>query len=229
MKNIYQQLITNIYDKKYILIKKSNITYNNLLDYYEKNYISINNPIIDHSNWVYLWSKKIDNIEYQLRHIENKFLILSSSVNYYIGIAENAILYVKESLEGIDFNPLKKISHIRILENEINNPQNIIIDYESRDIAEYLKYIFFNDSYSYDEIDKIFSKFNFDELSLKLIYGRLLFPTFYFDMYDKIVTNLQEEKKIINIINRSEEYEDYLENIYSLICRHKKIPKITWL
>lgn len=228
VKNIYQQLYTIINNRKYILIEKSNIRKNNFIEKIEKEYITLDNLEIDHSNWVYLWSRKVDNIEYQMNHIENKFPILSSSINYYIGMAETAIMYVKTSLDNTYYNE-KTISHIRYLKENFNNPQNIIIDYKSRDISEYLKYIFFTEEYSYDEIQEIFTKLELDEISLRLIYGRLFFPTFYFDVYDKIINNLIDENEIINIINKSEEYEDYLEKIYIIICNKKKIPKVTWI
>ena len=164
-----------------------------------------------------------------MSHIENKYPLLNSSIDYYIGMAENAILYIKTSL-GISQNINKKtISHIRFLDDNYNNPQNIVIDYKSRDIAEYLKYAFFKEKYSYDEINLLLNKIYLDEIAIRLIYGRLLFPTFYFDLYDKIINNQADEKEILRVINKNVEYEDYLENIYNLLNSKKKIPKITWI
>ena len=229
VENIYKHLVTVVYQKKYILTKKSRVKKNVFMHLIDNHYININNLEIDHSNWVYLWEKKIDNIEYQMSHIENKYPLLNSSIDYYIGMAENAILYIKTSL-GISQNINKKtISHIRFLDDNYNNPQNIVIDYKSRDIAEYLKYAFFKEKYSYDEINLLLNKIYLDEIAIRLIYGRLLFPTFYFDLYDKIINNQADEKEILRVINKNVEYEDYLENIYNLLNSKKKIPKITWI
>ena len=229
VENIYKHLVTVVYQKKYIMTKKSRVKKNVFMHLIDNHYININNLEIDHSNWVYLWEKKIDNIEYQMSHIENKYPLLNSSIDYYIGMAENAILYIKTSL-GISQNINKKtISHIRFLDDNYNNPQNIVIDYKSRDIAEYLKYAFFKEKYSYDEINLLLNKIYLDEIAIRLIYGRLLFPTFYFDLYDKIINNQAGEKELLLVINKNVEYEDYLENIYNLLNSKKKIPKITWI
>lgn len=199
----------------------------------EKNNIVIPNSVnkIIRSNWVYLWSRKIDNIEYQIKHLENKYHLISNSINYYIGLAENACFYVssifKEKEGNHDENLV--ISHIRILETDFNNPLNIIVDYQARDTSEYLKYLFLKNKYNYDDIKRFLIQLSLSDFEYKLVYGRLLFPTFYFDTYDKIINEEIDEGKILEIIKRTEEYEDYISNIYIIINGIKKIPGVTWL
>ena len=121
------------------------------------------------------------------------------------------------------------ISHERILNNYFNNPQNIIIDYRSRDIAEYLKYIFINDTYDYNNIEKFFKKIKLNKFLYQLIYARMLFPTFYFDAYDNIINNNISEMEIKKIIAKSSDYEDYVKNIYSIINSFVSIPEVSWI
>lgn len=191
---------------------------------YFSNYDKVNNQL----NWGELWSKKIDNIEYQLHHIENKYPIIEKSIDYYIGMTESAISYIN----GMDLSnsslEVKVITHSRIYEDNINDPQNIVIDYRSRDIAEYLKYIFINDTYDYSKIRNSLNSLDFSKFLWQLVYARMFFPNFYFDKYDSIIINEMKEDSLITIINKIEEYEVYLDNIYDIICEQKKIPKIIW-
>lgn len=64
-----------------------------------------------------------------------------------------------------------------------------------------------------------------------LLFSRLLFPTFYFDMYDEIINNSFNEERIIKIIDKTYEYEDVLFNIYKFIVYEKKIQlePIEWI
>lgn len=191
---------------------------------YLSNYDTVNNQL----NWGELWSRKIDNIEYQLHHIENKYPIIEKSIGYYIGMTESAISYIN----GMDFSnsslEVKVITHSRIYEDNINDPQNIVIDYRSRDVSEYLKYIFINDTYDYSKIRKALNSLDFSEFLWQLVYARMFFPNFYFDKYDNIIINETREDSLVTIINKIEEYEVYLDNIYDIICEQKKIPKIIW-
>ena len=64
-----------------------------------------------------------------------------------------------------------------------------------------------------------------------LFYGRMLYPSYFFDMYDEIINNNLSESKVNMIINKSTEYErllikinTFLSNIYG-----KTIPRVDWL
>lgn len=72
-------------------------------------------------------------------------------------------------------------------------------------------------------------KKSLDEITCKMIYARMFFVTFYFDLYDDILNKRIEENKIENIIKRNSEYEDYIKNIYIIINEIKKIPEISWI
>ena len=48
-------------------------------------------------------------------------------------------------------------------------------------------------------------------------------------MYDQIVNKNIEEKEIVPILKRVEEYEDYITNIYMLMSQSATIEKVNWL
>ena len=230
--NIKNQLITYIDGKNYILVHLSENIDNNLYAMIEKSKIVyLPNEMIDKiikTNWDILWSKKIDYIEYQLNNLDND-TITFNSVWYYIGMAENAISYLNEAL-SLSSNHRLYVSHKRIKEQFLNNPLNLIVDYRSRDISEYLKYIFLKKKYDYIEIKKKLEKLNLDEFLCRMIYGRLFFVTFYFDTFDAIMNdNIGDRNLLKNIINRADEYEDYINNIYDILTQIKKIPRIGWV
>ena len=231
--NIKNQLITYIDGKNYILVRLSKNSANyNLYNQIEKSKIVyLQNEMIDKitkTNWDILWSKKIDYIEYQLNNLDNDNIVFNS-VWYYIGMAENAISYVNETF-SLSSNHRLYVSHKRINEQFFNNPLNLIVDYRSRDISEYLKYIFLKKEYDYIEIKEKLQKLNLDEFLCRMIYGRLFFVTFYFDIFDSVMNGNKENKLLLrNIINRADEYEDYINSIYDILAQIKKIPRIGWV
>ncbi len=225
-------MITIIHNKNYVLIKKrKKIQPLNYIINQNKVILSYNliNKIL-RTNWTKLWTNKIDYIEYQILHIESKYKLLRNSIWYYIGLAENGVQYIKDNDLTKNTSTEYVISHRRINDfNELSNPLNIIVDHKSRDVSEYLKYLFIKKEYDYEEIKKILQKKSLDEITCKMIYARMFFVTFYFDLYDDILNKRIEENKIENIIKRNSEYEDYIKNIYIIINEIKKIPEISWI
>lgn len=228
--NIQKSIITIVDNNIYVLIRVNSKLSPNLKEVIIKKQVPINNiENIDRSNWKYLWSKKNDYYEYQRKHIKNKYYILYSSINYYIGMAETAIAYLVNN--QISKKTPKYLAHIRITNSieDYYNPINLIIDYKSRDLAEYLKMVFLNKA-NYKEI----SDFVLDNVSLSnteyvLLIARLIYPSIYFDKYDEIVSNKAKEKEIINIISITNNYLDFIKYIYNKIQIKTNIPNVDWL
>ena len=90
--------------------------------------------------------------------------------------------------------------------------------------------IYANKEYDYIEIKEKLQKLNLDEFLCRMIYGRLFFVTFYFDIFDSVMNGNKENKLLLrNIINRADEYEDYINSIYDILAQIKKIPRIGWV
>jgi hypothetical protein len=161
--------------------------------------------------------------------------MLYKTIDYYIGLAENAISYVKQiELESRSNDTLAPItvSHKRVYNYtlfDLYNPINLVIDYKIRDISEYIKMSFFNGLDVWKDIESIFSLYKFSPYSLRLLYGRLLFPSYYFDIYEEIIEKDLNENKIFDIINKSNEYELFLKEIYYYINEYSPIPSVDWI
>lgn len=195
--------------------------------------ISTDTKIIYHS-WQDLWSIKIDYLEKVINENGKKYPIIVDSFNYFVGMAENAISYYNNlSSKEINNNTLV-ISHRIININDtvyaIYDPVNIIIDHKSRDIAEYIKYSFFsNNTKIYQELN-IYFKYNYySKDDIILLLSRVLYPSFYFNMYEDIMINNKEEKIITNITSKLDKYELYLYNIFKYFNGFYSLPIPEWL
>ena len=92
--------LTNVDGNFYILIQLENQEYLqkniHLEDIYKFSNINIYyDKVLVRGDWTKLLSEKIDYLEYQLSHIGKKYPLLVDSFSYFIGMAENAISYIK--------------------------------------------------------------------------------------------------------------------------------------
>lgn len=231
-------IITMINGMPYVLLKlckyKNDRVFINDINYMQKMTYNIEyDNILLRNNWVDLWCDKIDYYEYQISELGKKYPILCDSLSYFIGLGENAISYMVNNSKIDNINGY--VSHKRIRINngsfEFYNPLNFIIDSRVRDISEYIKNCFINNSLNLYEVFSYLNVSNFTNNEYVLLFSRLLFPTFYFDMYDEIINNNLNEEKIINIIEKTYEYEELLLNIYKYIVYEKrvKLEEIEWL
>ena len=147
-------------------------------------------------------------------------------------MAENAISYYNDILDTNNYRYV--ISHKSIRWNysleDLYNPLNIIFDYPVRDVAEYIKNAFFLNNN--DIINEISNYLHINPLSLtdvKLLIARLLYPSFYFQMYEDILVYGMNEKIINLVIDKLPRYEKYLRNIIDYFKRNYDIPDIPWL
>ena len=62
-----------------------------------------------------------------------------------------------------------------------------------------------------------------------MLYARLLYPTYYFDIYEKVIEDLKEESELLDIINKVDEYELFLKEAYFELSRMYKIEQINWI
>lgn len=230
-------VVTIINNIPYILYKiyinkNKKLTINELT--YLSNYTYQVDKILTRNNWNILWSTKIDYFEYQINQMGKKYPILVDTFAYFTGLAENAISYVKyttlETQMETSDNPV--ISHRKINNNiePLYNPLNIILDHKSRDIAEYIKLSFLNKNTNiYQELDSYFSNNYYSEYGLRLLYARIIYPSFYFDMYEQIIQGLRKESDLLNIVSLLDDYELYLKEMYYYLKKYHNIPEIDWI
>lgn len=238
--NINNKLITFIDDIPYILMK---IFVNQKAKFNLYDVISINMydlkikdiKTLDRSSWTNLWSAKIDYFEYQISQVGKKYPILCQYLSYYIGLAENAISYVSNTFT--EFKDIEKdnlgVTHKRIKVSDtmydLYNPLSFVIDYKIRDFAEYIKVNFFAGIDVWPEIDYYFRNFYISLFSRRLLYARLLFPSYFFDVYEDIIDENTKEEKILKVIYKCNQYEKFLMDFYNLINNYNNIPQLDWL
>ena len=72
---------------------------------------------------------------------------------------------------------------------------------------------------------------NFSKDEYILLISRLLFPTYYFDICDEIISNNVNEDKIKKVLDKSNDYITFLKSTFYYIIYNKKIniPYIEWI
>ncbi len=186
---------------------------------------------LERNNWEVLWSNMIDYYESQIGQNEKKYPLIRESFDYFIGLGENAISYLVNTKKEVqkEINDNKVLSHNNLY-NSLYDPLNIIIDHKSRDVAEYIKISFFNNNKNiFKELDEYFFYNRYSLYGIRVLYARIIYPSFYFKLYDEILREKKEEKELNKIISRINEYEIYLKEIYLYLNKYYNIPNIEWL
>ncbi|MFR5857232.1 MAG: hypothetical protein ACLUFU_05425 [Bacilli bacterium] len=236
------QYLTKINNFDYILMSVNN--YNEEYDIFDminianKLTLNYNTSKLYRNNWSNLWTQKMDYFEYQIRELGINKTVIKDSFSYYLGLAENAISYVNNT--NLKYNALNNakitLAHRRIFypNYKLNflNPLAFIFDLEVRDIAEYLKAMFFSEDNTEEVIEELGYYLQIKKLTIyeyHMLYARLLYPSYYFDLYENIMNNDESEEKLVNIIKKNKEYELFLKNAYLEISKYAPIEKINWL
>lgn len=236
------QYLTKINNFDYILMSVNN--YNEEYDIFDminianKLTLNYNTSKLYRNNWSNLWTQKMDYFEYQIRELGINKTVIKDSFSYYLGLAENAISYVNNT--NLKYNALNNakitLAHRRIFypNYKLNflNPLAFIFDLEVRDIGEYLKAMFFSEDNTEEVIEELGYYLQIKKLTIyeyHMLYARLLYPSYYFDLYENIMNNDESEEKLVNIIKKNKEYELFLKNAYLEISKYAPIEKIDWL
>lgn len=206
-------------------IKNRIITYDDVVNFYY--FPSFKIKKIDKSNWGSNWANKIDFIEYQFAQMKNKKKIIDSSIDYFIGIWENAVSYYNDN---VNFVMDKVLCHKRITCDmdllEFLNPMNFVIDYKERDVGDYLKSFVINNNFTFSSLDNYL--YFSDRNRIILLIARILFPSYYFDMYEEIILDNYDEEDLISLIDSRNNVLfliDYLIQKYINL----NIPVIGWI
>lgn len=232
--NIEHSAITYINNLPFILLRiymvDNKINFNDILMFSEIfiDYKMYKNLVCD--NWYNMWTKKVDYLEYQMSQLGKKFPIVRNSFNYFIGLAENSISFINEAGGYID-NMV--ISHKRIITNqnvkELYNPLNFVLDSKTRDASEYIKNKFFYDQYNIYEFINDLQMLDLKGNQYILFFSRLLFPSYYFDIYELIISEKIEEKELNKVLSKINEYVSFLKDAWLELDKYYKLPEIEWI
>ncbi len=206
--------VTIIDGKRYALF---NMKHNVKISIEEINNFFVNLIVEEKKDWGKLWENKVDYYEKKIIEIKDKEYL--DVFPYYIGLSEIAIRLYKEA----GTNGTYGICHNRLInDEEFYSPDNIIIDYKVRDIAEYIKILFFRDKLEIENIVEQLNKIYLSNTDYMLLFARLFFPTYFFDC-------LENNGNINVYISRINQYEQFLSYIYCYLKEKAYIPKIDWL
>lgn len=183
-------------------------------------------------SWSNLWSTKIDYLEVQINQIGKKHPLLVDTLNFFIGLTENAISYYNHNVDKNNI-PLS-LTHKKIPINStietLYNPFNLKIDHKSRDLAEYIKVSFYNSNKNIiNELNTYFQTNPYTKNDMNILFSRILYPSIYFDIYDSIILNELSEDNINKIIATIPDYTSYLDNIYNYLNKYYPLEPIPWL
>lgn len=241
IRNRDNSFLTKVNEYNYILFKVNNLSEEydifDMVNISNKLVLNNNKSSLYRNNWGSLWSDKIDFFEYQVRELGVEKNVVKSSFSYYVGLAENAISYVNNAIlkyGGVSSGRIV-LSHRRVFypNYKLNymNPLSFVFDLEVRDVAEYLKSMFFKKDieYSLDELKSYLSIRKLNIYEYHMFYARLLYPSYYFDVYDSVMNKNVNEEELVKIVKRSNDYEKFLKKTYLEISKYVRLDKIDWI
>lgn len=241
IRNRDNSFLTKVNEYNYILFKVNNLSEEydifDMVNISNKLVLNNNKPSLYRNNWGSLWSDKIDFFEYQVRELGVEKNVVKSSFSYYVGLAENAISYVNNAIlkyGGVSSGRIV-LSHRRVFypNYKLNymNPLSFVFDLEVRDVAEYLKSMFFKKDIEYclDELKSYLSIRKLNIYEYHMFYARLLYPSYYFDVYDSVMNKNANEEELVKIVKRSNDYEKFLKKTYLEISKYVRLDKIDWI
>lgn len=241
IRNRDNSFLTKVNEYNYILFKVNNLSEEydifDMVNMSNKLVLNNNKSSLYRDNWGSLWSDKIDFFEYQVRELGVEKNVVKSSFSYYVGLAENAISYVNNAIlkyGGVSSGRIV-LSHRRVFypNYKLNymNPLSFVFDLEVRDVAEYLKSMFFKKDIEYclDELKSYLSIRKLNIYEYHMFYARLLYPSYYFDVYDSVMNKNVNEEELVKIVKRSNDYEKFLKKTYLEISKYVRLDKIDWI
>lgn len=239
--NINGSFLTSINGFNYILMSvvnpKEEFDIFDIVNIASKLHLNNKTSKLYRNNWGTLWMQKIDYFEYQIRELALNKPVVKDSFSYYIGLAENAISYVNNiNARFPNVSSTVVLAHRRVFypNYKLNffNPLSFIFDLEVRDVAEYLKAMFFAIDTEYEALEDLKSYLSIRSLSVydaSMLYARLLYPSYYFDIYEEVMNKERDEEDLVSVIKKADLYEDFLKKAYLEITKYAMIEKIDWL
>lgn len=228
-KSIYVSLL----EDNYVLLRVNSVENDvySLSDivYFNSLYVKDNIKEIPYDK---IWAKNVDVFESEVSELNNDYMIVQDSFNYYVGLAENAISYYvdvkeKESLNDIRISVCHKRLNKYMYSGLINNPLYFTLDYEVRDIALYIQTMFFEGVFNFEEIIDCIKGFN--RTMARILICRLLYPVYYFDQLKLVLIGKESENSLLKYIEKSSEYELLLSDLLNYFNKKLNIPKIEWI
>ncbi|MDP4172039.1 MAG: spore coat protein YutH, partial [Bacillota bacterium] len=207
--------------------------------------------------WKELWEKRLEQMEKVWNGMlfqtpEDEFdRMFIESFPYYMGLTENAIQFlvdteIDDKAEAMDNGT---VCHERFSSTSwgkrylIKNPFDWVFDHRSRDLAEWTRERYFQNTQTYQgDVKQFFDDYQTIEplssFSWRLLFARLLFPLHFFECIEMYyITRSEQDKKIIEeqlqkMLKQSREHESFLRSFFQVAgapIRKLKLPMPEWL
>ena len=219
--------ISEFNGKKYVVMESD--CENEIIDFP----ICIGGLINENNYWNEIWENRVVQLEKHKSELSlNKdiFYIL----NYYIGLIEICIYNYNLLIRKYGQKNSLSIQHNRIefpiYSFSYYNPVNYLFDFEFRDFAEYLKMRFFYSDFSTDEAISVIDNYNFDNFSINMFFVRLIYPTYFSELYDMQYTNNVYSDLFYDLLKKSSQYENFiLKLITAMSSKYEIIIKYPFI
>ncbi len=238
IENREHRLISMIDHKPYILLKLSKIQNDkiSIFDIQTTYFLTVNQSltILNHFPWVTLWENKIDYFEEWFYMRQDSYKNLYPLFHYFVGLAENALLYFKETekSEKKEDSDRFVVSHVRVNINyelyDYYDPTQIIIDHPSRDLSEYMKSTFLHHVWDLDLLKRYLDHHYYSRYGIRVLFARILFPSFIFDSLENMIQN-QEDLDLLALEARVLEFQKFAREMNLFLQEEYGIPVIPWL
>lgn len=219
--------ISEFNGKKYVVMESD--CENEIIDFP----ICIGGLINENNYWNEIWENRVVQLEKHKSELSlNKdiFYIL----NYYIGLIEICIYNYNLLIRKYGQKNGLSIQHNRIefpmYSFSYYNPVNYLFDFEFRDFAEYLKMRFFYSDFSTDEAISVIDNYNFDNFSINMFFVRLIYPTYFLELYDMQNKNNVYSDLFNDLLKKSSQYENFiLKLITAMSSKYEIIIKYPFI
>ncbi len=219
--------ISEFNGKKYVVMESD--FENEIIDFP----ICIGGLINENNYWNEIWENRVVQLEKHKSELSlNKdiFYIL----NYYIGLIEICIYNYNLLIRKYGQKNGLSIQHNRIefpmYSFSYYNPVNYLFDFEFRDFAEYLKMRFFYSDFSTDEAISVIDNYNFDNFSINMFFVRLIYPTYFLELYDMQNKNNVYSDLFYDLLKKSSQYENFiLKLITAMSSKYEIIIKYPFI
>lgn len=219
--------ISEFNGKKYVVMESD--CENEIIDFP----ICIGGLINENNYWNEIWENRVVQLEKHKSELSlNKdiFYIL----NYYIGLIEICIYNYNLLIRKYGQKNGLSIQHNRIefpmYSFSYYSPVNYLFDFEFRDFAEYLKMRFFYSDFSTDEAISVIDNYNFDNFSINMFFVRLIYPTYFLELYDMQNKNNVYSDLFYDLLKKSSQYENFiLKLITAMSSKYEIIIKYPFI
>ena len=229
--NKYNDIFTLVKDNIYVLIKlddnyNKEVDLSMMIEFYNKSMNLINN--VTPLNWESLWENKSNLLHYNISSNMSSNKQVAPLFYYYTGVLENAICYLKDANINDNKNFHLSFNHYRIKYPvkyiDFYNPINFYVDYDNRDISEYIKTLYYNAGQYKIELEYFLKVKKLNLYEVKMLFSRMIYPSHFIDLFLS-----KNAKKNYHIFYETKKYEGFLRNTYNIINKYYKIPGIGWI